>query len=228
MKASKSPAFQFYPADYLSSQKVETMSLEHQGAYVRLLCYDWLNDGIPDDQAALAKLSRLGESWDKGGYTLVKACFNQHVTKPGFLTNPRLQAEREKQASWRDKSSEGGKKAAITRWGKGKRNKDKGGYKMVKECLPPNDNSSSSSSSSNSIMGIPTIEEVKLQAAKIGLPDIEAEKFFNYYSDRDWMRGKNKLKRWTGALANWKINWQGFGGTKPPPQSNGGRPDWAC
>lgn len=206
---SKAPAFQFYPADYLSSPRVETMSLTYQGAYVRLLCYDWLNDGIPDDDDQLANLSRLGEDWCKGGYKMVKPCFNQHPTKVGFLTNARLQKEREKQAGWKQKSSDGGKKSAAKRWDSKGKNKNKGGYKMVKECLQPNGNSISSSSSSEYIGFVsPSLEEVKLVAAKTGLPESEAEKFFHYYESNGWRVGKQKMKLWSSALAGWKIRSQ--------------------
>ena len=37
----KSPAFQFYPNDWLSSPRITMMSPAEEGAYIRLLCYDW-------------------------------------------------------------------------------------------------------------------------------------------------------------------------------------------
>jgi hypothetical protein len=52
----------------------------------------------------------------------------------------------------------------------------------------------------------PSIEAIKLQAAKIGLSDLEAEKFFNYYESNGWRVGKNPMKSWPGAMANWKLN----------------------
>jgi|GEM_PF-1956504 len=53
----------------------------------------------------------------------------------------------------------------------------------------------------------PGIEAVKLQGAKIGLPDIECEKFFDYYEANGWRVGKNPMRLWTAALANWKRHW---------------------
>jgi len=57
----------------------------------------------------------------------------------------------------------------------------------------------------------PTLEAVKLAAAKAGLPDIEAEKFFNYYESNGWRVGRNPMKSWIHALTNWKNNLQIYG-----------------
>lgn len=141
---AKSPAFQFYPSDWLASRKVAMMTPEQEGAYIRLLCYMW-NDpdcSLPDDDEELAHLSRLREGWLKGGSSVVRKCFMQHPTKAGFLTHDRLLAEREKQTKWREKSAEGGKKSAETRAEKGA----KGGSRVVE----PNGNTSSLSLSLSS------------------------------------------------------------------------------
>lgn len=50
----------------------------------------------------------------------------------------------------------------------------------------------------------PSLEAIKLQAAKIGLSDLEAEKFFNYYESNGWRVGRNPMRSWTHALTNWK------------------------
>lgn len=54
----------------------------------------------------------------------------------------------------------------------------------------------------------PSLETVKLQAAKIGLPDIEAEKFYAFYESKGWVVGKAQMKSWCGALSGWKLRWQ--------------------
>lgn len=56
----------------------------------------------------------------------------------------------------------------------------------------------------------PTVEELKLQAAKIGLPEREAEKFFCYYASKGWMVGKTKMKQWRIALTGWKLRWEEY------------------
>jgi hypothetical protein len=54
----------------------------------------------------------------------------------------------------------------------------------------------------------PTAEDLSLQAAKIGLPEIEAQKFFCYYASNGWRVGKNKMKQWRIALTGWKLRWE--------------------
>lgn len=63
----------------------------------------------------------------------------------------------------------------------------------------------------------PSLQEVLLQAAKIGLPNREAEKFWNHYESVGWRRGRNKICSWTHALSGWKLRWQEAGGTMRPP-----------
>lgn len=53
----------------------------------------------------------------------------------------------------------------------------------------------------------PTIEEVKLHCAKIGLPETEAYKFHGYYTGNGWKVGRNAMKSWVGAMTNWKGNY---------------------
>lgn len=59
----------------------------------------------------------------------------------------------------------------------------------------------------------PTIEEIKLHGAKIGLSDSEAEKFFNYYESNGWKVGRVPMKSWHHALSGWKLRGNGAGGS---------------
>ena len=54
----------------------------------------------------------------------------------------------------------------------------------------------------------PTIEETKLHAAKLGLPDSEADKFFAYYEANGWKTGGNPMKNWHAAMSGWKLRWE--------------------
>jgi hypothetical protein len=62
----------------------------------------------------------------------------------------------------------------------------------------------------------PTLAEVKLRCAKCGLPDTEAEGFFNYYESNGWRVGKNPMKAWVSALANWKKHYEEMRFQCPP------------
>jgi hypothetical protein len=55
----------------------------------------------------------------------------------------------------------------------------------------------------------PTIQEIEDYAEKIGY-SLDAVKFWMFYEQKDWMVGKNKMKRWTAAVGNWKANGWGL------------------
>lgn len=65
----------------------------------------------------------------------------------------------------------------------------------------------------------PTLDEIKREADKMGMPHREAEKFFWYWESMGWKRGRQKLKSWVGALNTWRLNWEERGGKKRVDQS---------
>lgn len=150
----KSPSFQFYPGDWLASQRVQLMTLEEEGAYIRLLCYCWVHGSIPSDPAAISRLIGKG-----GSTTLVSTIVTMFQADGDKLVHERLESERSKQAEWREKSSLGGKKSAKVRWGGKNR---KGGVSTLKtvvtECFQPNGNSSVSSLLSSNLPKVPNGE----------------------------------------------------------------------
>jgi uncharacterized protein YdaU (DUF1376 family) len=139
------PAFQFYPADYLSDAEVQLLSLEEEGAYLRALCYCWREGSIPADPEKLARL--IGKGCTTECSQAIARLFQGHPTRPDHLTHPRLDRERTKQEKFRKKMSESGKKGASTRW----RSENPGwpGHGQAKAKPMASDGSSSSSSSSN-------------------------------------------------------------------------------
>lgn len=58
----------------------------------------------------------------------------------------------------------------------------------------------------------PSIEECRTRAVRSSMPDSEGEAFFNYYEANGWKVGRNPMRAWRSAMANWKKNWQGRGG----------------
>jgi uncharacterized protein YdaU (DUF1376 family) len=115
----RKPAFQFYPADYLSSARVCMMTLEEEGAYMRLLCYCWIQGHLPADPEKLARL--IGKGGSTTLATVVAAMFKKDPGNAERLIHDRLEEERVKQAEWAKKSSLGGKASAAAR------NQPKGG-----------------------------------------------------------------------------------------------------
>jgi len=59
----------------------------------------------------------------------------------------------------------------------------------------------------------PTLEQVLARGESIALPRVECEKFMDYYEANGWKVGKNSMKVWTSALANWKRHWEEYSGS---------------
>jgi hypothetical protein len=138
---SQSPAFQFYPADWLGDENVSSMSDAQEGAYIRALCFCWREGSIPEDTAALMRMIfKFGSTLTMDDLRVVQRCFNHPSNIPGRLLHPRLEKERLKQAEWATKSKNGGVKSAEIRRENAKL---KGGSTKGQ----PKANSSSSSSS---------------------------------------------------------------------------------
>ena len=109
----RSPAYQFYPADWLGSQRVQMLTLEEEGAYQRLLCFCWQHGSIPANPEQAARLIGKGASTTLANTVLTM--FQPHPTDGTLMVHDRLDFERRKQENWRQKSSEGGKKSAANR-----------------------------------------------------------------------------------------------------------------
>lgn len=151
---SNSPAFQFYPAEYLADENVQVMTLEEEGAYTRAMAYCWREGSIPADPEILARL--IGKGCSTTVARVVQLLFKGYSSDKSRLLHLRLEEEREKQASWREKCSFGGKQGAKIKRklrqhrtlgaGKGSSTNPKRVEQRVLQL-----NASSSSSSSNNI-----------------------------------------------------------------------------
>jgi hypothetical protein len=153
MGGDKSPAFQFYPKDWLADDKVKLMSAAARGMYITLLCYNWLDGSIPETTNALARLvsvpkNRFELVWNR----VLSKCF---IVRPeGRLTNPRLERERDKQRFYAELRSAAGKRGGRPRKANGKQTESKPESKPKAKKRPPS-SSSSSSSSADRILVVP-------------------------------------------------------------------------
>jgi uncharacterized protein YdaU (DUF1376 family) len=105
-KPNKAPAFQWYPKDWLTDEKVMLMTCEERGAYFHLLNHAWLNEdcSLPDDDKSLAILSGANGRWEHV-FPSVRDMFEQ---KGDRLFNKRLLKEREKQNKFRESKRKAG------------------------------------------------------------------------------------------------------------------------
>jgi uncharacterized protein YdaU (DUF1376 family) len=111
--AERAPAFQFYPRDFVSDSRVTSMSLKERGAYITLICHCWTDGVISADHEQIAKLLGVPITEFRKVWPAVERCFT--LTPTGY-THKRLDEERQKQASHRQRQSDRGKVAATKRW----------------------------------------------------------------------------------------------------------------
>lgn len=109
---SKSPAFQFYPKDWLSDPDVASWGLAERGAFITLLCYIWENDGIKNDENYIKRLLGNPRNFPKL-YSKVK---NKFYFDGEMIHHPRLMKEREKQRQNKVSRQKNGKLGAEIRW----------------------------------------------------------------------------------------------------------------
>jgi uncharacterized protein YdaU (DUF1376 family) len=224
----KSPAFQFYPKDWLSDVKVMSMTPAQRGIYIQLLCFMWLEDdcSLPSSTEFLSTLTN-GLQPD---IEVVKKCFYEDG---GRLHQKRLCKEKKKQEEYRQKASIGGKNSAARRWGKASV-ENKGTYDLVTTTLQPNCNTSSSTPEDIYIgeqqdekpkkerkknFVPPTEKEVIDYVVAKGYPEGLGKGIFEYYNDADWIDSKgSKVNNWKQKIFRWlseenRIKYKNY---KPP------------
>lgn len=109
----------WWPKSYAADEHVIPMSLESEGAYRRLLDYQWLHGSIPADMRLLAAIcknipvQRMTRLWKE-----LAACFHPKDGDPSRLVNRKLEREREKDDAFRQERSESGKAGAKAKWQK--------------------------------------------------------------------------------------------------------------
>jgi len=99
------PAYQHYAQDFLVS--VAPLTAEAVGAYIRLLDYQWVNEGLQDDDKVLLALAGCGRK----ALAAVRDKFPKD--SDGMLRNPRLEEVRAEQEAYRDRQAA----KAKSRWG---------------------------------------------------------------------------------------------------------------
>lgn len=106
------PYFPFYPGEWLRSTTVLRMDLQEQGAYLKLLCWQWDEGHIdPDDLTLLLGLPQETiDAWFKKKHW--RKAFE--VGEDGMLRNARLHSDREAALQKVENASA----AANARWAK--------------------------------------------------------------------------------------------------------------
>jgi uncharacterized protein YdaU (DUF1376 family) len=174
---SKSPAFQFYAAEFLADENVVMMSNQELGCYIKLMCYCWREGSIPADISKIAKLCSEDGSAMAQLWLSIGTCFDTATFDADRLVHPRLEKEREKQKAFKDERSAAGKKGAKAKWGAaskgdGSANGSANGS-AIKEPMAKYGSSSSSSSSSSKDIKPAAKKSVGQNDAEVIHPPIE-------------------------------------------------------
>lgn len=109
---TKPPAYQHYAQDWIAG--TAHLSLEAQGAYLRLLDHQWIDGPLPNDMEHLSELVGL----TRQKFAKVWRRLSKHfpMDADGNLANKRLEMERKKQADYRMAQAEAGRIGAAKRW----------------------------------------------------------------------------------------------------------------
>ena len=62
----------------------------------------------------------------------------------------------------------------------------------------------------------PTLEETQIYFLEKKFPEVEAQRFFNYFESNCWLvGGRTKMKDWKAAARNWMLNAKKFKSRHP-------------
>lgn len=62
----------------------------------------------------------------------------------------------------------------------------------------------------------PTLEETQIYFLEKNFPEVEAQRFFNYFESNGWLvGGRTKMKDWKAAARNWMLNTKKFKSRHP-------------
>ena len=175
---NKSPAFQFYAAEFLADENVVMMSNQEVGCYIKLMAYCWREGSIPSDITKIGKLCGENGSAMAQLWLSISCCFSSASTSDRLI-HRRLETEREKQEKYRFERSESGKKGAKAKWNN---ELHIDGSAITEPIAQPMANDGSSSSSSSSTSSSTSSKKQKKDAAlSVVLPDFIPQKAWHGY-----------------------------------------------
>ena len=192
------PHFPFYPADFLS--KTGRLTDAQVGAYIRLLCEQWIAGDIPlvDANGDASALRMLSESIDDSWQAISK-----YFVKDGAgMKNPRMEEERLKAIDIYTKRV----KAAESRWSDANANDNPSGDASAcatHNSEPITHNTEPKTEKKRKRFTPPSLNELVELFIEKGSNKIEAEKFYYFYESKNWMVGKNKMKSWRASVGGW-------------------------
>lgn len=115
MATDKNPAYQWYPKDHVTDERVLLMDLEQEGALRRLLDHQWLHETIPFDEEELAAILRCDRERFDRIWKRVRHCFEPSHADESRLINPRLDRQRRDLIEFSERQRENGRRGGRPR-----------------------------------------------------------------------------------------------------------------
>jgi uncharacterized protein YdaU (DUF1376 family) len=190
--------FPFYVGDWLASQKRAQMTMTEQGLYFHLLCLQWVQEDckLPGDVTMILRM--LGTKSRKKVTKILQKCFYFDSI---CYRNERLYSEYLKAQILHERAC----KAAEKRW-KDKKDEINKHKPSIDSSIPSsicNQNQNQKKIKHRANFVPPTLEEVTVYC-KERSNGVDPIKFYNFYEAKDWMIGKNKMKKWKNAIITWE------------------------
>ncbi len=115
------PAFLMYAGAFLSDENVVAMDNRAVGVYAKLICFAWMEGGVPDDSDMIRRMVKESETQWPDIWVQIKRCFGDDKAmlkrgiektqvQPGRLYLFRLELERARQVELRERYARAGKK----------------------------------------------------------------------------------------------------------------------
>lgn len=226
--SKSAPWFDFYPERFIAGTAI--MELAERGAYITLLCHQWLAGSLPDDPRILARLA--------GGDVPPAVLEKFPVCVDGKRRNAKLESVRGDQVERMHKNSERAKKAASARWSPDATSNAQAMLQasnkhapsitqaMPKLCLPqpstlnpqpntqvpqPLDGASATPPApepekpKRQRFQKPTLDEWTAYAKDMPEPLTENQALgaWDYYEGNGWKVGRNPMVDWRATLRGW-------------------------
>jgi hypothetical protein len=178
----KDPAVLFYTSDFISGTL--TMSDEHVGMYIRLLCLQHQKGRLTDKDMNYICKSYVEDVYFK---------FTKDVD--GLYYNIRMEQE----SLRRQKYSKSRRDNVLHRYND---KKDKSTYVVHMETENENRNEVDIDNR-NKAFKPPTLEEVTAYCKERN-NKVEPQTFIDHYQANGWIRGKTKIKDWKACVRTWE------------------------
>lgn len=193
------PAFDFFPERWLCG--VATLTDAEQLSFLRLLCHQWMLDGLPESIKKLRRLAGRGVTQNLLG--------KFPMDSEGIRRNPRLESVRNDQRLRIAKSLDKIAKMNAARDSCRGSTREPTREPCRPPTKPPSPITSKIASQSRGLPA-PSLEEWTEFGKTLTppFPASESERAWNHYESNGWRVGKNPVKKWQACCRKCHLNWK--------------------